>query len=193
MRDVALLFPPEELHLSSVLRFVRSLHMLLLWSALATLLILAGCGGSASTSSATTSGATCRSDQLDLVREHSGIATGHIGVEVAFHNHGSSACSLSGYPGVQLLDAQGHAATTHLQQAISAYTYKNQKVQTVSLASGALAYFKLEWEDMSVEGCVSSSSADITPPGGSSALTLGLQDTACNGSLTTSPVEPSAF
>lgn len=167
--------------------------MLLLCLTLIAVVILAACGGSGSTGSSTTSGTTCQANQLDLVREHSGIATGRIGVEVAFHNHGSSACSLSGYPGVQLLDAQGHAATTHLQQATSAYTFTNQQVQTVSLAAGALAYFKLEWEDMSVQGCNSSSSAALTPPGASSALTLALQVSACNGNITISPVEPSAF
>lgn len=174
-------------------RFVRTRHMLLFCCALAILLALAGCGGSASTGSSATSAPTCRVDQLDLMNEHSGIAAGNIGVELAFHNHGTSACSLSGYPGVQLLDAQGHTATTHQQQVTSAKTFKNQSVRTVTVAAGARAYFKVEWEDMSVEGCQSSSSASITPPNATSALTTSLRVTSCNGAIATSPVEPSAF
>ncbi len=154
--------------------------------------LLTGCGA-ASPSAASLP--TCHTDQLDLVRGQSGFASTHVAVELSFHNHSSQACTLTGYPDVQLVDAQGHIVPIHLQQATSAYMFNTQPVQSVRLSAGAEAYFKLAWDDASAtgQGCVSATSANITPPGQTDALSLSLQVTSCDGDLITSPVEPSAF
>jgi hypothetical protein len=82
-----------------------------------------------------------------------------------------------------------------VQDATSAYMFDTQPVQAVRLSSGVAAYFKLQWDDASAsgQGCLSATSAALTPPGGASALALPLQVSACDGMLIASPVEPAAF
>jgi len=94
---------------------------------------LSACGGSGSTSahsatsapsassppssslSTTTTSTTvvvahtaCQDAQLRIAAGKSGAAGGSAGQTILFTNVGKTACSITGYPGVAALDAQGH-------------------------------------------------------------------------------------
>lgn len=180
---------------SEALRTGRARVRAMSYVALGLLGLSAGVTGCSAASSSTVSLPACRTDQLDLVRGQSDNASTHVAVELAFHNHSSQPCTLDGYPQVRFYDAQGHVVPIDPQQVTSAYMFNTQRVQVVRLPAGAAAYFKLQWDDASASGrgCVSATSADITPPGQTQALSLSLQVTSCDGNLIISPVEQAAF
>ena len=132
---------------------------------------------------------------MDLVQGRGGVALGNVGQDLSFRNHSSQPCSLSGYPSIQFFDAQGRTIQIQVQQVTSAYLFGDAQVRTVALASGAQAYFKLEWQDGSgsQQNCANATSAAITPPGNTSSISAALQVNECGGSLITSPVEAEAF
>lgn len=138
-------------------------------------------------------GPTCRPDQLTLAIKFLGAAMGNVGEQDHFTNHSTSACSLYGFPGAQLLDAQRNQMATHTHLQTSAYLYPTQPMLRVEMAPGASAYFIVEWTDVptgSATSCPMSSYLSVTPPNASSVLTIAAQIGACGGDLYLSPVEP---
>jgi len=138
----------------------------------------------------------CQPNQLTFSVKSAGGAAGHIGQMGKFTNSSTATCTLYGFPGAVMLDAQHQPMTTHALWQTSAYMYSNQMKQLVTLAPGASAYFAVTWSDVtvgSVTSCPTSSYLSVTPPNDLSELTIADQITSCDSNLTISPVEPTAF
>jgi hypothetical protein len=138
----------------------------------------------------------CQPSQLTLTIHFGGGAAGHIGQMGQFTNSSNTTCSLYGFPGAQMLDAQHTPMTTHALWQTSAYMYSNQMKHLVLLAPGASAYFAVTWSDVtfgSQTTCPTSSYLSVTPPNDFSVLTITDQINACDSNLEISPVEPKAF
>ena len=136
----------------------------------------------------------CQPNQLTLTMLTVGAAAGHLGQMGKFTNASNTKCTLYGFPGAQMLDAQHNPLPTKALWQTSAYMYSNQQKQLVTLAPGASAYFAVTWSDVTVgseTSCPTSAYLSVTPPNDFSVLTVADQITACDGgSLILSPVEP---
>jgi hypothetical protein len=130
------------------------------------------------TSSPTTSppaagatGATCQAGQLAASLVHSGVAAGSAIDVIALTNTGSTTCTLEGYPGLALYDAQGQAIPASVQPGpvggVSGPTL-------VTLAPGSSASFYLQFSSgTGIPGAsCQPSTVGVTPPGSSSQVQL---------------------
>lgn len=143
----------------------------------------------------------CATSQLKVVLGIANGAMGHIGQEVHLQNTSTSACTLSGYPSLQLIDGVGKPLATHITDG-SDYIVPRIRVRTVTLAPNGAAAFLIGYADATGYGsaqCPKSSSVKIYPPhltsplivawhlqpyGGATIATL-----RC-GEITVSPVAP---
>ena len=108
----------------------------------------------------------CHPSQLIVRIGHEGAAAGHIGVEVRFQNVSARACTLYGYPGLQMLDAAGRPLPTEVHRG-RAYTVPNVAERLVTLRPRAGAAFDAGWDDATGYGrkqCPTSTRVLITPP-----------------------------
>jgi hypothetical protein len=139
----------------------------------------------------------CQPNQLTLAIASSQGAAGHIAQMAQFTNKSNTVCTLFGFPGAVMLDAQHNAIPTKALWETSSYTFQNQQKQTVTLHPGGSAYFAVAWSDVPVGSettCPTSAYLSVTPPNTFSVLTIADQINACNsGSLDISPVEPTKF
>jgi hypothetical protein len=120
-------------------------------------------------SSASSSGpARCLSGQLSVSLVGSSLAAGSVVNVYEFTNNRSSACTLYGYPGLQMLSAGG--------QALSTTVVRQPATQvTVLLQAGGHAWFSLQFPDATGYGgltCPKSAALEITPPNAYHYLTL---------------------
>jgi len=110
---------------------------------------------------------------------------------IRLRNTSSSACVLGGYPGMQLLDANGAQLPTTVVRGGS-YPFANLTPTTVTLAPGAVAYFNLGYSDVPSGGetaCPKASSMWVTPPNAVDHLTLVTTLAPCSGgTVVVSPV-----
>lgn len=150
------------------------------------------------TSGASTTGAaTCQPRQLSAATGQPTGAAGTISLTISLTNTSSATCVLGGYPGMQLLDAQGNAIPTTVVRGQFRFpqTAANQSPSTVQLAPHAAATFSLAYEDVPVgaeTSCPTSVQAEITPPNDVTYLVMPLAITPCNnGTVHVSPVYPS--
>lgn len=152
--------------------------------------------GPAASATSGVASTNCQPSQLTFSIHTGGGAAGHIGQMGQFTNSSTSTCTLYGFPGAVMLDAQHQPMTTHALWQTSAYMYSNQMKQMVTLAPGASAYFAVTWSDVttgSATSCPTSSYLSVTPPNDFSTLTVADQINACDSNLVISPVEPTAF
>jgi len=109
----------------------------------------------------------CRSSALAVSVGAAGVAAGSVGQVVTFTNRSAKACSLYGFPGLQLLDAAGHPLPTDVVRGQSV-TVPSVPLRTVLLAPGGAASFALGYADQTGYGalrCPTSAEVDLTPPG----------------------------
>jgi hypothetical protein len=138
--------------------------------------------------------ATCQPGQLHIVTGQSTGAAGTIAMTVSLTNTSSATCGLDGYPGMQLLDAQGGDITTTVVrgQAHFPWAGANQTPSLVALAPGGSATFALEYEDVPVGNetvCPTSARAEVTPPNDYTSAAVTLAIAPCdNGTVHVSPV-----
>ena len=161
---------------------------------LAALLVSHDGGVHAASPARPTAAAHCQTAQLAIAPNYSEGATGHASLIFLVHNHGGQTCTLYGYPGAQLLDGAYRGLPTHLHWSGGAMSGR----RLVSLASGADAYFALNWVRIPTpdQSCPVASFVRITPPNeyGSTIVWAGQGGiTACGGALSASPVEPAQF
>ena len=116
------------------------------------------------------SASPCRNGQITVSKGGGGVATGHSGEVILFSNSSNSSCSISGYPGVAGLDAQG-AQVTQAKRTPSGFIGGLQPGVTtppqVTLSPGQTASAIVEGTDLPVSGatsCTSYPSLLITPP-----------------------------
>jgi hypothetical protein len=129
-------------------------------------------------SSPSSSTPLCGADQLHAALAREGVAMGTIVDEFAFVNAGSHACSLDGYPLVQMLDRSRHDLAT-LERRAPAGTPGGGAAKKVTIARGGRAYFSVSYEDQTGFGyavCPRATMLLIHAPGVSDALIVsGLQ------------------
>ena len=144
------------------------------------------------TTSTTAVTTTCQPSQLHIVLTGYQGAAGTIEVTFSLTNTSTSLCTMSGYPGMVLLNAQGKAQPTVVTRG-GGLAFENLPVTAVSLAAGQVAYFNLGYNDVNsgASGCSSASQVGITPPNDTlySVVPLSPQIDACGGgALRVSPV-----
>jgi hypothetical protein len=144
---------------------------------------------------APTGSTTCRATQLQASRVGSAAAAGHIVVTYGLRNTSIRACTLLGYPGVQMVDAFGRALPTQVAHGGS-YTFAAETPSMVALPPSAQASFFLGYSDVpsgNETSCAASARLDITPPGDNGAIAVADQIAPCgNGAVTVSPVHAGA-
>lgn len=146
-------------------------------------------------SSQSSAAAICQTAQLSASAAGSNAGAGNVGLQVRFTNASGQTCTLGGYPGALLLDANRAPMTTHVTQSTHGYLYSNVNPRIVTLAPGGSAYFVIEWTHNSPTGgaCPFASYVEVTPPANINGLVVASQIDACGGNLIVSPVEPSSF
>ncbi|MGD1050592.1 MAG: DUF4232 domain-containing protein [Solirubrobacteraceae bacterium] len=144
-------------------------------------------------------GARCHSSQLRVKLGWASGAAGHIGQLVSFENASARSCTLYGYPGLQMLAADGRPIRTQVRRGV-AYTVPRVAEQLVSLAPGHEASFDLGYDDgtgYGNESCPTSARVEVTPPNAYTPITVvwrmqpfgggTIQHLRC-GQITVSPV-----
>jgi len=186
--------------------------------ALAAAVALAGCGhssssagsaatGKASTTSTSASASTssvpgstattavttrsCPAASLTAAVAGSSGAAGTMEITVVFRNISSTACVLSGYPGGQMLDAQGTQIPTTVVRG-GRLPFTNLAPSVVTLGPGGVAYFNIGFSDVPTgteTTCPRAMSLIVTPPGAYDHVTIAVAIAPCDkGLLTVSPV-----
>jgi Protein of unknown function (DUF4232) len=114
---------------------------------------------------------TCQSSQLNLAEDaahSSGGAAGSLGITYIFTNTSATACRLSGFPGLQLLNASG--------QPLMTTTLRNSNTPSVvTLEPGRHAWFDIEFPTQTGFGslhCPTSAALAVIPPNNRTALIL---------------------
>jgi Protein of unknown function (DUF4232) len=133
----------------------------------------------------------CTAAQLALRAGRVGVAAGNYGRVLVLTNVLAPACSIRGYPGIQLIDARGRPISTHPRHGGS-YTFPARPVRTVVLAPGASASFALGGPDMGANGraCPSAAAMQIIPPNTSQQIAVAAGVPACGGRVDVSVVVP---
>jgi hypothetical protein len=139
--------------------------------------------------------ATCLATQLAMVPQNGNGAAGTIYQTVVMTNSSSTTCTLYGYPGMQLLDAQGgDIPTTVVRGGLGggAPAGATQPATLVTLAPGQAAAFAMQFEDVQVgneTSCPTSAKAEITPPNDTAPGVVAMAIGPCdNGTVHVSPV-----
>lgn len=139
--------------------------------------------------------APCRVAQLRLTSEAADAGMGGRTNVFAVTNAGTTPCSVSGYPAVSLLDAQGRALTAVRSDQ------NPQSATPVNIAVGGKAFFDIHWSVVPNEGagertCPSASRVRVLVPGDTAALAIPLAFQPCGGRIRVNPfrsgVEPGA-
>lgn len=135
---------------------------------------------------------TCQVNVLSLSQTGRGGAAGTIETTFGFRNTSNSSCTLSGFPGAEMLDSSGKPLATQTTVRGGNYSFTNFPAARVTLAPGTTAYFNLGYSDVPTgneTSCPSSAELEVTPPNDYTQLTVAFQATACNhGTLVVSPV-----
>ena len=119
---------------------------------------------------ASTSGATCKNGQIAATVLCGGAAAGSIGQVIGFVNVSKVACTLTGYPGVAGLDAQGRQviqAQRQLMGMVGGLVNGANTPPTVILRPGQSASALVEGSDNPVgtaTSCIYYPSLLVTPP-----------------------------
>jgi hypothetical protein len=145
-------------------------------------------GGATTTTAANSASApTCLASQLSIGPHQGGGAAGTIVLTISMRNASATACTLQGYPGMQLLGAQGTPMPTNVVRggfSGSVPAAVSQAPSLVTLAPGFTASFWLQYEDVPVGGetsCPTSAKAQITPPNDTTPALVALAISPCNG------------
>jgi hypothetical protein len=103
---------------------------------------------------------------------------------VTFKNTSNAACSLYGYPGLQMLDSAGHPIPTEVIRGTFT-TVPSVPEQLVQVAPGADASFDLGFSDATGYGsasCPTSTEVEFTPPNATQRITIPWQIQPYGGS-----------
>ncbi|TMC12619.1 MAG: DUF4232 domain-containing protein [Chloroflexi bacterium] len=133
----------------------------------------------------------CVAAQLALSAGRAGVGAGNAGEVFVLTNRSGATCSLSGFPGVQLVDASGRTVPTRVLRT-GAYTFAQVPPRHVDLAPGGRASFSAGWSNgTGYPGvtCPAGTSVQVTPPDDSARLTVAAGIEACpDGTIHVSPV-----
>lgn len=144
------------------------------------------------------SGAPCAAENLRLAVEGGDAGMGHRVTTLALRNTGPSACTVTGYPSVSLLDGDDKLLTgVRPVQAPGNYFAQGGAPTPVEIRPQHAAWFDLAWsviphEDRGETTCPSAKTVRVTAPGAASAIALPLAFTPCGGQVEVSPLRPVA-
>lgn len=133
----------------------------------------------------------CRAANLRLSSETGDAGAGGRTNVFALTNAGTAPCSVSGYPAVSLLDAQGRSLT-----AIRSDQNPNTATP-VNIPVGGKAFFDIHWTVVPFEGggervCPSAARVRILIPGDTAALAVPLTLQPCGGRIRVNPFRTAA-
>lgn len=144
------------------------------------------------------SGAPCAAETLRLAVEGGDAGMGHRVTTLALRNTGPSACTVTGYPAVSLLDGEGKLLTgVRAVPAPGNYFAQGRTPTPVEIRPQQAAWFDLAWsviphEDKDETTCPSAKTVRVTAPGAASTIALPLAFTPCGGQVEVSPLRPVA-
>lgn len=143
----------------------------------------------APTSSSTVPGCTGANYTLSILgTEH---AAGTSEVTFGFRNTSSATCTLTGYPGVQLLGAGGVDIATNTVEG-GGDSFTSFAPSAVGVAGGATAFFNMGYSDVTTgteTSCPTATALQVTAPDTSTPLQVSGQFEVCNGgTVNVSPV-----
>ena len=155
--------------------FISSLVLLLALS-------LTGCGSKAQvlpsptpTPTVTPAALQCNSSQLAIIMGTESAAMGARGVsDMGFKNVSSMPCTLIGFPGIQMTDANGKSIPTFVANSPTIMGVP-ASIKIVTLMPGLRANFNMLYESSTGYGnaiCPTSTQVDFTPPGAKLPLVL---------------------
>lgn len=129
----------------------------------------------------------CQGSQFKLSRGPSGSALSHYRQTVRLHNVSNSACAMSGWPKVQLLNAD-RAVLPSSERHITRDMFGTSPKPRVVVAPGGGASFAID-TTAPATSCPYSKTIAVTPPGGHGSERLSLAVLAC-AQFTVLPVQP---
>ena len=138
----------------------------------------------------------CRGPALRLVREGGDAGAGNRQVVLALTNAGSTPCSVRGYPGLTLRDADGDELDqVRTVEQLGNYFRAGQTPEAVELEPGAKAYFDLAYsavphENLGETRCPSVAEVIATAPGDTADIPLDLEIQPCGRQVRVSPLRP---
>jgi hypothetical protein len=141
------------------------------------------------TSSTTVPGCTGANYTVSILGTEGAAGTSE--VTFGFRNTSSATCTLTGYPGIQLLGAGGTDIATNTV-AGGGDSFTSFAPTTVEVAGGATAFFNMGYSDVTTgteTSCPTATALQVTPPGTSTPLQVSGQFEVCNGgTVNVSPV-----
>ena len=147
---------------------------------LASILVLTGCGKSAipsptPTATVTPTTSSCTTPQLSIVLGTESAAMGARAVAgMGFKNISATACTLIGYPKIQMVDSMGKSIPTFVTDVPALMGIKSA-INLISINPGQTAIFNLMYESGTGYAnaiCPTSSSVQFTAPGTTQILAL---------------------
>ncbi|MGN6868666.1 MAG: DUF4232 domain-containing protein [Solirubrobacteraceae bacterium] len=116
--------------------------------------------------------ATCQRKELGIALTVAQGGLSHQGYVIEFKNRGA-ACMITGYPGVDALNAAGHRVLSATRTK-SGYLggVESGPIPRVNLARGKTASAMLEWIDLGSPPCARAKSFRITPPNAIASVVL---------------------
>lgn len=118
-------------------------------------------------------------------------AAGHLSVTFRLRSLADHPCAVYGYPGMQMLTANGQAVPTYLRWGGTTYLISHLRAQRIILAPGGSAYFSLDYEDNPTPGetCPAASYLLVTPPDEYTSIVVPISSFApCGGHVNASPL-----
>ena len=156
------------------------------------LLGAAGVGVAEATPSANAGAAlsTCTASSV-TASLHNSLAGGmnHQGVELQFKNTGTRTCTLLGYPGLGLENAQHEVLGSQVTWGDTWYA-KDPGKKAISLTPGQSAQAVIAWThaNTGTSGAANAAYLEVTPPGAKTHKTLAFPNWVDNGDLTVTSV-----
>jgi len=138
----------------------------------------------------------CRGPALRLAREGGDAGAGNRQVVLSLTNAGSAPCSVRGYPGLTLRDADGDELDqVRTVQQPGNYFRADETPGAVQLAPGAKAYFDLSYsavphETLGETRCPSVAEVIANAPGDTAEIPLDLEIQPCGRQVRVSPLRP---
>jgi hypothetical protein len=138
-------------------------------------------------------GDRCHTAGLSASLEEVDAGAGNFFATFRLTNELDVPCTLFGFVGAQMLDAQNNPLPTNVVR--NGGQLSNQPGPTLfTVGARESATFLMHWEDVPVGGetsCPTSSQLEVTPPDEFDSLVIPVQITACNrGQLDVAPVRP---
>ncbi|GAW42495.1 Membrane-bound lysozyme-inhibitor of c-type lysozyme [Brevundimonas sp. SH203] len=138
--------------------------------------------------------APCKGPQLKMAVEDGDAGAGNRVRNFSLQNVGTNACTLTGYPGVNLLDGRGQAVNSvRADQSPGSYFRQGQAPTPVDLAPQAKAYFEVAWNVIPNEAagqktCPNVATVRATAPGDTAAISQSFAFQPCGGKIRVSPI-----